>query len=95
MATALGVLHLDVVVSDAMSLKDKRRIVKSFLDRTRARHNVSVALVEGADSLRRATLAVAMIGSDLRYVQGGLQKIANAAEEHRGMVVVSSDIEML
>lgn len=95
MATALGVLHLDVVVSDAMSLKDKRRIVKSFLDRTRSRHNVSVAQVEGADLLRRATLAVAMIGSDVRYVQGGLQRIANAAEEHRGMVVVSSEIELL
>ena len=95
MATSLGVLHLDVMVNDAASLKDKRRVIKSFRDRTRARHNVSVAEVGAQDSIRRAVLAVAMVGSDSRYVQGALQQVVNAAEKHRGMYVVSSDIELL
>lgn len=95
MAISLGVLHLDVMVNDAANLKDKRRVIKSFRDRTRARNNVSVAEVGAQDSIRRAELAVAMVGSDARYVQGALQQVANAADGHRGMYVVSSDIEML
>ena len=56
MVTPLGVLHLDVMVNDAVSLKDKRRVIKSFRDRTRARHNVSVAEVDAQNSIRRAEI---------------------------------------
>jgi hypothetical protein len=94
MATRIGVLHLDLMIGDAMNLKDKRRILKSFIDRLRSRHNVSVAEVEHQDSHRRAVLAVAMVSNDGRYVEGALQHVANAAAVHRGMVVVSSDIEL-
>jgi uncharacterized protein YlxP (DUF503 family) len=50
--------------------------------------------VEHQDSHRRAVLAVAMVSNDGRYVEGALQHVANAAAVHRGMVVVSSDIEL-
>ena len=94
MATNVGVLHLDVLVGDAMSLKDKRRVIKGFKDRVRVRHNVSVAEVGHANSRRRAVLAVAMVANEGRYIQGALQQIANAAEARRDMQVVASDIEL-
>lgn len=95
MATTVGLLHLELIIGDAMSLKDKRRIVKSFKDRVRARHNVSVAEVDELDSHRRAVLAVAMVGSDSRYVESALQKIANAASLHRGMHPAAIELELL
>ncbi len=95
MAASLGVLHLEVMVLDAMTLKDKRSVIKGFKDRTRSRYNVSVAEVGAQDSIRRSELAVAMIGSDRRYVEGAMQKVANDAERNRGMYVVSSEIELL
>ncbi len=95
MATTLGLLHLTLNVAQAMSLKDKRRAIKSFKDRTRNRHNVSVAEVGGQDQIRHAELAVAMVGSSRRYVEGGLQRIINAAATHRDMVLLESDIEWL
>jgi uncharacterized protein YlxP (DUF503 family) len=95
MATTVGLLHLELVVDDAMTLKDKRRVIKSFKDRLRARHNVSVAEVDALDSRRRAVLAVAMVGNDRRYIEGALQQVVNAAGAHRGMYVESFDVEML
>ena len=95
MATHVGLLHLDVVVDQAMSLKDKRRIVKSFKDRLGHSFNVSVAEVDQLDSLRRATLAVAMVGNDSRYIEGALQQVVNAARAHRGWVMNDYEIEML
>ena len=94
MATSVGVLHLDLMIGDATNLKAKRRVLKSFRDRLAARHNVSVAEVDYQDHRQRAKLAVAMVGSDARYVQSALEKLANAAAVHRGMYVVSSEIEM-
>ena len=71
MATIVGLVHLDLYVAEATSLKDKRRVVKSFKDRLSHRHNVSVAEVGDQDNHRRAVLAVAMVANDRRYVEGG------------------------
>jgi len=95
MATKVGLLHLSVAINDAMSLKDKRRVVKGFKDRLAHARNVSVAEVAHQDSLRRAVLAVAMVGSDARYLQGALQQVVNAARENRAWVLLEYDIEMI
>ena len=95
MATTVGVLHLELNVVQAMSLKDKRRSVKSFKDRTRSAFNASVAEVDGLDSLRRAVLAVAMVGGDRSYLEGALQQIVNQAATHRDMILVSHEIAWL
>jgi len=95
MATKVGLLHLVVAIGDAMTLKDKRRVVKSFKDRTAHGRNVSVAEVDHQDSIRRAVLAVAMVGSDGRYLEGALQQIVNAARSNRGWALVEYDIEII
>lgn len=93
MPTTVGLLHLELRVPQATSLKDKRRALKGFKDRLRRAHNVSVAEVEGQDTHRRAVLAIAMAGSDRQYVEGALQKIVNAAAGHPDMILVDSQIE--
>lgn len=95
MTTKLGLLHLDVMIGDAMSLKDKRRVVKGFKDRMARSRNVSVAEVDHLDNHRRSVLAVAMVGNDGRYVEGALQQVANAAGENRAWVLLEYEIEML
>lgn len=95
MATILGLMHLELHVPQANSLKDKRRIVKGFKDRLRSRFPVSVAEVGGQETHRRTTLAVAMVSNDRRYVEGMLQKILNLAATHRDMILIEHEIEWL
>lgn len=95
MATKVGLLHLDVLIDDAMTLKDKRRVVKGFKDRIAHGRNVSVAEVDHLDSTRRAVLAVAMVGTDARYLAGALQQIANAAGNNRAWVLLEHEIELI
>jgi len=95
MPTTVGLVHLSLHVAQAMSLKDKRRIIKSFKARMANGYNVSIAEVGGLDSCRRAVLAIAMVGNDKRYVEGALQKIVNAASTHRDMVLVDYEVQWL
>jgi uncharacterized protein YlxP (DUF503 family) len=95
MATTLGLVHLEFRVTQASSLKDKRRLVKSFRDRVGRRFNVSISEVDALDSRRRAVLAVAMVGNDRRYIEGALQQITNAAAGHRDMILTESQTEWL
>ena len=95
MATKVGLLHLNVMIGDAMTLKDKRRVVKGFKDRIAHNRNVSVAEVDRQNDIRRSVLAVAMVGSDGRYLAGALQRIANAAGGNRAWVLMESEIQIL
>ena len=95
MATTLGLIHLEFRIPQAASLKDKRRLVKSFKDRVANRFNVSIAEVDALDDRRRAVLAVAMVGNDKRYLEGALQQITNAAANHRDMVLTDRETEWL
>lgn len=95
MSTTVGLLELTFDVVEASSLKDKRRAIKSFKDRVRHRHNVSVAEVDGQDNHRRAVLAVSMVGNDRRYVESVLQQVVNAAEMHRDMILLQTEVSWL
>jgi len=73
----IGVLQLELSVPDAMSLKDKRRVIKSLKDRIAHAHNVSIAEVGALDQHRRSIMGVAMVSNDSRYVEGALSKLVD------------------
>lgn len=89
----VGVLRVRLAIFEALSLKDKRRVTKSLKDRISARHNVSVAEVDDLEHRQAATLAVAMVSNDSRYVVGGLEKILNEIQANPRASVVDSEIE--
>lgn len=67
-AMVIGILRFEMAVDDALSLKDKRRVVRSIKDRLHREHMVSVAEVGSLDSLRTACLGLVCAGSDARAV---------------------------
>ena len=73
----IALLQLDLSIPDAMSLKDKRRVVRSLKDRVSNGRNVSVAEVASQDNHRRAVIAIAMVGSDADYVDAALRKLVD------------------
>ena len=91
----IGVLQLELSIGDAMSLKDKRRVVKSVKDRIAHGHNVSVAEVAALDEHRRAVLGVAMVSNDSRYVQGALSKIVDFVRAIRNVDLMDYQMDLL
>jgi uncharacterized protein YlxP (DUF503 family) len=91
----IGVLQLELSVGDAMSLKDKRRVVKSLKDRIIRRHNVSIAEVAALDEHRRAILGLAMVGNDSRYVQGALSKLVDFVKTVPSVSLEDYQIDLL
>ena len=73
----VGVLQVEISIPDAMSLKDKRQVVKSLKDRIAHGHNVSIAEVGALDEHRRSILGMAMVSNDSKYVEGALSKLVD------------------
>jgi len=91
----IGVLQLELSISDAMSLKDKRRIVLSLKDRISHGNNVSIAEVGALDEHRRSILGVAMVANDARYVEGALSKLVDFVRAVPQVSLTDYQIEML
>jgi uncharacterized protein len=91
----IGVLQLELSIGDAMSLKDKRRVVKSLKDRIAHSHNVSIAEVGALDAHRRSILGIAMVSNDRAYVEGALSKLVDFVRTVGNVDLVDYQIELL
>jgi uncharacterized protein YlxP (DUF503 family) len=91
----VGVLQLELSIGDAMSLKDKRRVVLSLKDRIAHGHNVSIAEVGALDEHRRSILGIAMVANDRAYVEGGLSKLVDFVRLVPSVNLVDYKIELL
>lgn len=91
----VGLLTFRLAIFEALSLKDKRRVVKSLKDKLSRRHNVSIAEVDDLDHRQAATIGVAMISNDARYVEGALSKIVDEVRAFPHASLLSSEIELV
>jgi uncharacterized protein len=91
----IGVLQIEISIPDAMSLKDKRRVVKSIKDRIAHGHNVSIAEVDALDEHRRCILGIAMVANEKRYVEGALSKLVDFVRMVPQVSLLDFSIEFL
>lgn len=91
----IGLLTLYLSIDQADSLKDKRRVVKSLVERLRRKFNVSVAEVDDLDVWRRATIGVAVVSNDAKFANQVLNKVADHVENDTEAVLDHYGIEML
>jgi len=71
----VGLCRVEIVLPGNDSLKAKRRILRSLIDRTRRRYNVSIAEMDGQDNWQRCALAIACVGNSRRHVDRVLQEV--------------------
>ncbi|MBI3723949.1 DUF503 domain-containing protein [bacterium] len=89
----VGTLEIRILIRQARSLKDKRRVVLSLKDRIRDEFLVSCAEVDRQDSVKEGVLGVAIVGSDHHVLESVLQKVVDFVERDREAELVSSSVE--
>jgi uncharacterized protein YlxP (DUF503 family) len=95
MTAILGVLQFSLLIRGSRSLKDKRRVVRSVKDRLRSRYNISIAEVDDQEIMNKATLALAMAGSDRDYVRSVLMKILEQIRFNHQAELIDHSLEIL
>jgi len=91
----IGVLQIELSIHDAMSLKDKRRVIKSIKDRIAHGRNVSIAEVGALDEHRRSILGVSMVSNDSRYVEGALSRLVDFVRSVPQVDLIDYQIDLL
>ena len=72
--------EIKLYLPGAATLKDKRQIIKSLLQKSRNKFNLSAAEVDAQDYIQTAVLGVAVVGNDYKYLQSVMDKYLNFVE---------------
>lgn len=80
---------------DMNSLKGKRKIVKSIIQRIRNNFNISVAETAFNDSHDWLEIGFSITGNDSRVVNSKLDKVIKFADELGLAVIVDAQIEII
>ena len=76
----------------AASLKDKRQICRSLVDKARRRFNASVAEVDTQELHQTLTLGVAVVSGELSHAKQSLDEIIRFMEAHADAELVGVDV---
>ena len=91
----VGAAVVELHLHGCASLKAKRGVVRSVLQRVRNRFNCSAAEVGGQDTWQRAVLGLTAAGSDAVTVRRVLERACDFIEELHLAEVRNADVEIV
>lgn len=77
------------------SLKEKRKIVKAIIRRTRNVYNISMAEVDLNDVHQRAGIGFSLVGNDRRQINSKIDKIFEFIENLQLAEMIDTDMEII
>jgi uncharacterized protein YlxP (DUF503 family) len=81
-------------VGGSRSLKEKRQVLRSLIDKLRADFNLSVAEVAHHDLHQTAQIALACVGNDSSYVNAVLDKALDRLLNDPRVIVSETELEL-
>ncbi len=92
----IGACRIKLRLPENLSLKGKRRVVKSITTRVRSKFNVSVAEVDDQNLWQLATLGICCVSHDKRYINEVLSKVVDFITNGRFEIeMLNYEIEIL
>lgn len=91
----IGVLTLELFMGEASSLKCKRRILKSLIDKMKSRFNVAVAEVDKQDKWQHSTVGVTCVTNDRTHAHQMLSAVVKFVESSGTVEILDIKTEML
>jgi len=88
-------IKLDLKITHARSLKDKRSQIKSLKDRISSRFNASVAEIDALDSWQQAVIGVCMISNDKSYLDKQYSLVETMVLEYTELELINMTREWL
>lgn len=76
------------------SLKDKRQVIRSIIERLKNRFNISIAEVAHLDVLRRSTIGFTVVSNEKAYIERLMGKVINFIDLDTRVQIIVIDKEI-
>ena len=88
-----GVLTVNLFLPAVGSLKEKRRLLKSLIERLKSHFNIAVVEVNAQDAWQRTVLAIAAISKDKPQIDKVFEEVVGFIEKFSGVVLSDYKID--
>ncbi len=85
---------ITLLIPENDSLKGKRRVIKSVIERVRHKFDAAVAEVGDNDLWQKARIGVALVGNDSHLLETRLQQIMKFVENQHLAEIIDSQVEL-
>ncbi|MCY3986702.1 MAG: DUF503 domain-containing protein [Candidatus Dadabacteria bacterium] len=92
----VGIARLELYMSGNRSLKDKRRLIKSLVQRARYRFpSLSLSEVDSLDLKNKATIGFGYVSNDSSLVNSVLEKVISFTESTGNFRVGEKEMDII
>ncbi len=91
----IGVCQLELFLHENFSLKGKRQVLQSIVQKARRRFNISIAEVADQDLWQKAVLGICAVGNDQQFVNSTLDRVVRFIEQTQLADVADSALEFI
>jgi len=91
----VGICMVEVSIPNSFSLKDKRRVLKSIITKSRNKFNIAISEIGNNENWQKAVLGVSSISNNSHYTNKILNEVVNYLEKERDLIIISYSIELL
>ena len=91
----IGVCKVFLTIDEAFSLKEKRHIVKSIIERLKSRFNAAVAEVDLNDMWKSTVIGISCISNEAGHVDSMMSNIVNFIENDGRAVLFDYSTEVI
>ena len=95
MNMVVGTGLITLRLHDCRSLKAKRKVVKSMINRLRNNFNASVSEVGSNDIYQKAEIGFSLVGNDAGLINSKIDKLFNLAEDMGLAEIVDTEMEII
>jgi uncharacterized protein len=85
--------RLTLIIPENDSLKGKRKVVKSLIEKARHKFDAAIAEVGDNDLWQKAKVGVALVGNDPQLLEARMQQITKFIENQYVVEIVDLQVE--
>lgn len=89
----VGVCYMELMLYDSTSLKNKRQVIKSIIQRSRQRFNIAVSETAYHDKWQRAGIEIAAVAVDRTGVDKILQDVLKFLDSDGRVEVINQSYD--
>jgi uncharacterized protein YlxP (DUF503 family) len=90
----VGAMTVELFIGESSSLKEKRRLLKSVIDKIKARFNVSIAEVDHQELWQRSTVGVSCVSNERAQIDKVFSSVLNFIDQQNMVEIIDYHYEL-
>ena len=86
--------RLTMIIPENDSLKGKRKVVKSLIEKARHKFDAAIAEVGDNDLWQKTQVGIALVGNDPQLLEARMQQIMKFIENQYVVEIIDSQVEL-